>query len=187
MVMATAAGRLLLTPARPYVRDRFLRENNASSLGTAETRQAWQSLASSWGTIDGAAYNAGGAATSFAAVDAKVSDCRIRMRVTRAGGSVGMCFRMQDASNGWYFLANGAAGVLNLRQAAADTNKGSLTLLLTGPRTYDVVLNGPVISIYEDGLLKLTVSDATFQTNTLHGLYNGTTVGNRYRDFQVGR
>lgn len=84
--------------------DRFNRDDNASSLGQAETTQTWQVSAGTFGIIGNAAYSPAGVA-GFATINAGGNQTLASVTMPVVSTGCGLVLRYSD-SNNYFFLFN---------------------------------------------------------------------------------
>lgn len=159
---------------RTLVSDTFTRADNASSLGTADTGQAWTAHAGVWGISSNQAYTATGASNALATLDAGVSECSASVTITTPGaGWGGVVLRGSDASNYLTaFWSNGSqlffrkivAGVATdlVTQATRALQAGDVLTVRASGTSLQAIVNGAVI---------LSATDSFNQTATRCGLY----------------
>lgn len=180
--LSTVGGVLAGLPKPgPLVSDTFNRADSTTSLGTADTGQAWTPLATTvWGIIGNTAYETGNAAQALAVVETGVSDCTVSVTMP-VMGDTGLCFRASDNDNN--FVTNPTA----LYREQSDTGYtllGSYPQINAGDRLA-VVLSGSTITVKVNGAAVLTVTDTFNQTATKHGLRSHNSTAARFDDFEV--
>jgi hypothetical protein len=156
--------------------DSFNRANNASSLGNADSGQAWSSTgAHTWGITNNQAMSNGDDAGTldFAVIDSAKSDGRITSRFMAADSNQdGLCFRYSATNN--YLAVRYAGSIWQLIKvvAGATTVLGfNLTVLNSGVfYVMQIDFVGPQISVTVDGVAVISASDAFNQTATRHGM-----------------
>lgn len=180
------------------VSDSFNRANNLLTLGNADTGQTWIVPADSqiagtpvWGIISNTAYVPVPVNKDIAFVDAGVADGTIQVTIATTGGAasdLGVVFRYVDNANFWYANIENITPSYNLWQVVA----GSFNQPTTGTTTVadgdvlSVVLSGTSITFKKNGTTLNTLTDATFQTATRHGIIDATGLGLvRFDDFSV--
>jgi hypothetical protein len=180
-------------PTVVVVSDTFTRADSATSLGTADTGQAWTLVGTNiFGISSGQVYSPNATENERAFVDAGVSDCTVEVKIAAlaAGGSCGLFLRS---------AADGATGfnlspVALFRYTAPSTNTllASWTALVAGD-TMRVKMSGSTLTVYRDSgstgtfVQVAQVTDATNQTATRHGLRSTSNSGlaNRMDNFKV--
>lgn len=172
--------------ASAIVSDSFTRANSATSLGTADTGQAWVPLSDTWGITSNTAYKVTASNQGYVVIDSGVSDCTITVTVsgtTTAGG--GITFRATDVSNLWFVeCGSGASSVYKSQTGSGLTQMASGWAAFAAGDVMSVVLSGTSINVKKNGTSIGTLTNAFNQTATKHGLrdYTGTI---RLDDFSV--
>lgn len=165
------------------VQDSFTRANSITTLGTADTGQAWTAHSGTWGIISNAAYLVTQSGDSVATVNCGKSD--IDFSVDYAGSNVemGIVFRATDQNNYLLLYVNGPFNALELwqRVSGAYTNlqKPNVGAISTSG-TLRVVTAGTSITGYLNGVSLLTHTTSQFQTNTRIGLRRNATGGTSF-------
>lgn len=162
------------------MRDYFNRPDSASSLGTADTGQAWSALVGVWGIQSNQAYVPAGSALAVAGFDFGVADIDISVLLAGApgGSNIGLTFRYTD-SNNYIRLAWDSVNSANL--ALQKKVAGSFTTLLNPSVTHStgkvmrIVAVGNSITTYFDGVSQGTVTESFNNTATIHGLHSNST------------
>lgn len=153
------------------VSDRFNRADNATTLGNAETGQAWQSLSGTWGVIGNQAYLAANGVANKNAVVAEsgVSDCMVSAKLSVIKGAR-MAFRRTDLDNG-FIVDRNISNVLLFRQVAGTyTQIATLAKTTADGDVISVTLIGDSIKVSVNGEKLFTVNDSFNQTATKHGI-----------------
>lgn len=178
-----------LLGTRTLVSDTFTRADSATTLGTADTGQAWVAMVGTWGLAGGQAYLVSATADAAAVVDAGVADCTVRVTIPTAAGAVcGLTFRLTDASNYWRVVRSGVSNVvLQKTVAGARTTVATATATIADGAVLEVRGAGSAISVTLGGVLltALSVSDAFNATATKHGLHCNNNATTRFDGFRV--
>lgn len=139
---------------------------------------------SAWGILGGQVRHIGNAGIVFIPVGTADMDVRIT-----GGPRVGLCFRVVDANNYWYFYAlNTSVG--RLGHVVVGVNDVVSVYPSVTFTTLRIVASGTTINVYADGTLIDTVTDATLQTAQGAGMATSPFGGeqsteNRYSNFTV--
>lgn len=160
--------------------DNFDRANSSTSLGSTSTGAVpWSALSGTWGILTNRGYVAvsiGGGGQNEAVVDTGSADGTTGVKLATVGAAAffGLCFRATDASNHYVFEgSNGtrarvykkvAGAYTLLGQSAENVYYASLDLI-------EVVLSGSSITVKRNGATLVALSDATYTTQTKHGLH----------------
>lgn len=157
--------------------DTFNRADNAYSLGTADTGQAWlgsiqQSIVSNQAVLNGT-----GVAYLECLSGGTVSTTLGPMTLA-SGETAGLSFRVKDPQNYWrftHFLPPVGSPYVSLDKvvAGAVTNVGthSLAFGLSAGDIISVTLAGTSITTKVNGATAVTTTDSTFQHEARAGLY----------------
>ncbi len=172
---------------RPALEDSFTRANSATSLGTADSGQAWTAITATFGISSKKGYIAANSGLiNYAFIDSGLLNFTMEADVLMdfAGGDwrwSGLVFRADGTTteNNIFFAGGNEAGVdkwaLYKRVANVATEIDSTVEAITEGNTYKlkVITNGNDISCYVDGVLKASGSEANLNTNSKQGLYQG--------------
>jgi hypothetical protein len=170
---------ILLSSKRAIVRDSFDRANNASSLGNADTGQAWVNvLTPVWGISGNMAYvSSGSSIVAIAVINAAKSKLIISMdALWKTGDQAAIVFRCDGTyDNVFRWLISELGTKLLLVKKVGG---GSTTVLADIPfspvnnTVYNlkVVTNGNQIRCYVDNLEKLSTVDTNLVSNTYCGM-----------------
>jgi hypothetical protein len=192
------------------VSDSFDRSNSTTSLGTADTGQAWTAANGTWGISSNKAYLVSATGQAVATVNAEIADiemtCDITLSSTNNRADTGLVLRFID-NNNYLVVVIGKVG----NNATDNTfqmfkrDGGTFTQLQAGNSagnvngttyTVRVVADGNVITAYRDNDLSfthtLTGGNATkFGSPTRCGIRtsvgsgNGDDGGSRHDNFTV--
>lgn len=172
----TTAGNRFAQAAR----DSFTR-TSASSLGTADTGQAWTALVGTWGTTGTQAYcpTPSGGASSVACVETNASDVDLQVTLVTSGDA-GLAVRLTDQNNHFAVVASG--GAVYRVQGGSASQVATFAACSNGDKIR-IVAGGNVFTLYKNGAQVATWTDSFNQTATRHGLrlFNDSAV--RFDDF----
>lgn len=185
----------LLASGYRVVTESFNRADHASSLGIADSQQAWSTQAGTWGITGNKAYqslttNSDRVVTLDSGIQG-ASDIRVKV-VWNAGEKAGIAFRAQDASTGFIFFIDAGGGYSLGRKLPSYSVLGTNA---SGPATNGqtlemrVILNGTSITCFANNSQKFSLTDPNFTTVSRHGLFfnpaaSGTTL-TRFDDFSI--
>ncbi|WP_283215121.1 DNRLRE domain-containing protein [Pseudofrankia sp. DC12] len=150
----------------------FTAPNSTSSLGQADTGETWQVLSGTWGINGNAAYAVSG--TNSFAVMPSPSDGTVRFTAPVAQDSMGIAFRVQDASNLWVLQVMPSTNslVLTKRVSSAWTNVATFAgACCAASDSYAVRMSGSTLTVYRNDQAVGSVTDSTLSTATKAGLY----------------
>jgi hypothetical protein len=171
-------------PQGSYASDSFTRADSASSLGTADSGQAWSAPSGTWGISGNKAYSASATNGDRANLPAGVRDAVFSVDITSDNYSVsnpGLMVRFVDNSNFLYVdLQGGNARILKV-VANATTSLASAAFTPTNSVTYNLkaACYGDVIALYVDNVLKATTT-LSGDDSTLFSGATATGVGLRF-------
>lgn len=167
--------------------DTFTRADSATTLGSAETGQAWTSLAGTWGISANQAYNAVVGGSKYVVVDAGVSDCTVQVTLVTGGTDFGLILRAVDSNN--LLRLYPESGAIQLGQyvagsfSAIGTVGSGLTFNANG--VLKVAMSGPSFTISYNGVVLGTLTTAQFQASTKHGFGNGAPQNVKFDNFSI--
>jgi hypothetical protein len=161
------------------VTDSFDRAN-ASTLGTADSGQAWTTNAGVFSIASNQASSSSSGGSFTATLDAGIADIDMRIDVVigASNSNPGVVFRSVDISNFWHFTVAAGSWFLYKRVANSYTSMGSGSGPGSGTHTVRVVAVGSNIEVYINGFSKITTTDASHSTATKHGLGTSLLSGN---------
>lgn len=162
--------------------DTFTRADSATSMGNTETSGvAWSILRATWGISSHQAYCAvAGATRNHAVIDTGSPDVEISARITAGMSAAGLTVRAQDADNYLTITASTlyrvvANGLTSLATWSSAVDGDTLTLKTSGN----------TVTVYVNGVQVAQVTEATYNTNTKHGLRASASTVPRFDDFQA--
>lgn len=174
------------------VLDTFNRADNPSSLGNADTGQAWIAKDNVWGILSGEAYTPASGSPSLIIVDSGVStNFKISVRMAKWGvGSQapGLAIRAIDSDNMFRFTQTTTSSLMFQKKVAGVIiTLGDYTgLTLADNDVMSIFLQGNEFKLYLNDTLLGTFTDAFNDTVTTHGLCTGTgSVTGRWDDFKI--
>lgn len=136
----TPSGLILLDPPTVLLRDSFGRADSASSLGSAETGQAWTAIAGTWGVSSGKAYQAvaDGGSRGLVVAQTTRGDALIRGVVTasfaglafRGNGSNRLC--LIYATDGALYKMDAGGTVTQLATGSAPSLTAEMSARYSG-------------------------------------------------------
>ena len=166
--------------------DTFTRADNAATMGNAETGGAWVPNTGVFGIQTNRAYTAAATVRANATIDTLVSDiiAHVTVPVLPGANGAGLIFRYSAAGEFWAAAIVNAQLFLIRRTGGASTNQLGPFAAAAGD-VIGVKAVGSTIQLYQNGVLKGTVVDATNVGNTKHGLYLDNTNVARLDDFDM--
>ena len=177
--------------ATATVTDTFNRANSTTTLGNADTGQAWAVFTTGavFGITGNQAYmvsSTNGTTTAdWVAVDSTVADCTAQITVAVAAANCGLAARLSDENN--TLLVNvGAGNALRLfRRAGSYVELGGSGSVVSSD-VIALTMSGSTLQMKKNGVVILTVTETLNQTQTRHGFQiNDAASGIRFDDFAV--
>lgn len=163
------------------ITDSFNRANSTTSLGTADTGQAWTAHSGVWGISSNQAYCETDASFLNFATLAGAADGTLQVKLPSPGGGSGgsawVVCRFTDVNNCLYVACSGIDPYrLMRRQGGTLSTLGTGTIANANSNdVVKVVLLGSSIRVYVNGVLDLDVTTAFNQTAVRVGM--GTDFG----------
>ena len=183
-MIGVARRRYRKTGVSVIASDNFNRADNTTSLGTADTGQAWAVSSGTWGISSNTAYDTTSATAQTAQIEAGKADCTVSITYANnpnnAGGGSGLSCRVASSGN-FYFVA---------RDVAGKCVNGSLTVLASYTTAValdvmSVTLSGSSLVVKKNGVQVGSFTDSTFPTQTLHGLWANSNNLTRFDNFSI--
>jgi hypothetical protein len=169
--------------------DSFNRVDSGVSLGTPDDAgSAWVALSGTWGisTNRGAALGTADGLHHVAYLESNLSDAVVSVTFPVITSTAGFAFRISDNNNYLFFQVDSASRNLVKRAAGAFTQIGGPVAGTTANGdVFMARLQGSLITIYQNGLPILSVTETFNQTATKHGLKTFTGDSSLYDDFTV--
>ena len=176
--------------------DRFQRADSAVTLGSATIGGAWTAHTGTWGISGLSAYCAVRAGDSVASVAVGAADHTVHCDVTpnNVGAQPGVVGRVVDANNYWLALpsAPNASPTLTLfkRVAGSYTSVGDTAMpagsfAVGQPVRLSLKFVGNAITVFVDGVQKITATDADLNTAVRAGLRTNDALASAWNDFVV--
>jgi hypothetical protein len=167
--LMAAAG--FAAPPAPVVTDTFTRADSTTTMGNAETGQAWSALGGVWGILSNKGYPVSGT-NPTASVDGGFDDGYVQATWNRQASHSGLLFRCTNSAN--FLLASSASTTHLWRNVAGSflqlaTN--ATAVWTTGAtQTMRVEFVGSAIEIYIEGVLRLSHTLSAPDTATFAGI-----------------
>ncbi len=175
--------------ARVTALDTFNRADNASSLGNADSGQAWTANTGTWGISSNTAYSSTvGVAVALLSVNAM--NGTLVCTAARPASNTGLYFRSNSGGTAGYRIrADGTNVYLEATYNAFTVLAQAAYAYGTGARTFTVRGIGTAITVSIDGVVQLSYTEATPQTGTYCGIYKNSaqTTGQYYENFSFTR
>lgn len=167
--------------------DNFNRANNASSLGTpSDAGSNWVTVAATWGIFSNAAYAPSSGGSAY--LESSLSDCDVQLTVpVVADGAIAArivdfttyeeCLYCGIKSDGLRLYEKTFGGGFSL--IGSHTTSG-----VSNGDTIKVTCNGTAITVYQNGVSRISVTSSLNTTATKHGLYAFDSTA-RFDDFSI--
>ncbi len=176
--------------------DTFSRANSATTMGNAESGQAWTALVGTWGIDSGRAYRTATAngSNGCAIVNSGLADCDVEVQLAVAENKwPGLTLRCSDVNNLWFLWVNTSNQWILYKRVAgaalANPASGQInyTSALANGDWLRVRMRGSVFSVYHNGTLAGVATDSFNASATKHGLRAEPGNLERYDNFRVRR
>ena len=169
--------------------DPFLRADSASSIGVAQTGEAWTAHTGTWGVKNNAAYCAVRSGDSVATIDTGMADVAVSCEMLYVEDT-GVVVRVVDNNNYILVHMNATTGEFQLYKRVGGTYtllQTATAYLATPGRVYSIVVKtfGTWVEAYINGVARLGQTITDLQTATRVGLRQNTTAPNRWYNFIV--
>jgi hypothetical protein len=167
--------------------DSFNRADSVTSLGNADSGQAWQALIGTWGISSNQAYLQTDTVPNeaIAVVDSGKSDCTVTAKMAVAVDGWRLTWRAADGANHFMLLRFGGSINVYRKQAGTFNQIGSAVVVPANGDVLSVVLSGTSHVVKLNGATIVSVTDAFQATATKHGIGNSAVNGARFDDFSV--
>lgn len=168
------------------VSDTFTRADSTTTLGNAETGQAWSALAGTWGISSNTAYTTTTTAPGSAVVDSGVSNCIIKAKIATQQGGAYVAFRAVNATN-FLFFGNNGGTAYKLYKLVANilTEVGSYAQAPQNGDSIKITAIGNTITCYVNDIQLIQATIADLNTATKHGFCSYNATNARWDDFSV--
>lgn len=160
------------------VYDTFDRADNSSTLGNADTGQAWTNISGIFGISNNKAIliTNGGSNNDIASIDSSLASKKITCDITFVTGSnPNILIRYSSASNFIQIGIGSSSFDLYKNVNGSYTKLGTYSYTPVDGTTYHFIItdNGSSISIQIDSICTITATDTNFNTTTKIGLREG--------------
>lgn len=179
---------LLSVPAWATDRtDNFNRADGA--IGTpSDGGSAWSVQNGAWNVLSNTAYETLTTTFAIAVLESSVSNVEVEVTLSAVGPGPALVARFADTSN--YILASydqpTTAVYLWKNVAGSFTQFGSSTITLSANDVLKLrVDSSNLITLYVNGVSKVSVTDSAGSTNTKHGIYAYQDDTSRFENFSI--
>jgi hypothetical protein len=167
--------------------DNFNRTDTTSNIGTpSDGGSAWSQLAGTWGINSNKAYESAGSSLSAVVLESSVSDVDVQATAVTVSAVVGLIARAADNNN--YLNVSSASGSgtsMYKRVAGSFTQLGSHATSAVDGDVLKFTVNGSSLTLYLNGVSRITATDSAGSTNTQHGLRSHNDASFRVDDFSI--
>jgi len=164
--------------------DNFNRGDTTNAIGTpSDGGSAWVQQSGIWGIQTNTGYCSGSTGQASCYLESNASNVDITVTAT-ALVDAGIVARVQDDNNYLLFLFNVTAMQLYTRIAGTFTALTTVNEASVAGDVFRFKLVGSALEGWKNGTLKTSISNATFQSNTKHGLRVNTLLNN-FDDFTI--
>lgn len=167
--------------------DNFNRSDTTSGLGTpSDGGSNWVAVAGTWGISSNQAYESAGGSQEVVYLESDLSDVDVQVTLTDiASKRAGVVVRRNTSNQYLLVLCYGDASLIRLwRQPAGDLIQGVSQTVSNGD-VFKVTASGSSVKVYQNGNLRIDVTETHAQTGTRHGLRSEGYSGARWDDFSV--
>lgn len=160
--------------------DTFNRANSTTTLGNADTGQAWTASSGTWGINTNQAYVVSlDTVDHVCSIEAGSANMSVSADILITSNNPGLIFRLQDATNYLMVLCNSSSTQFQIYKRVAGVYTvlaSSATGLYTINTTHNILVSasGNSLSVKMDGTTVVSVTDATFNTATKVGFRHQT-------------
>jgi hypothetical protein len=176
-------GEWLLEPVTItyLINDTFNRADSATSLGIADSGQAWVVQSGTWGISGNKAYKPGnGAGSDLAIIDTGESDVILETDIVWVSSSaVGFAARNLDNNNYIQIAIEDTGLIVKKHVDGSQTEIDSYLFTPTNGGAYRLkaTLDGSSIIVELDGVQRINATDSYNSTQTKHGMRNNNNLG----------
>lgn len=169
--------------------DDFNRADSTSSLGTpSDGGSSWVAAAGTWGINSNRGYlatSSGGQETAY--LESSVADVDVQVTLAVSGSDYGVCARLTDASNNLIGIRSGASDYRIYKRVAGSFTQLGSTVAVTSANgdVMKFTANGSSLTLYQNGVSKVTATDSFNNTATKHGLRSNADTTTRFDDFSI--
>lgn len=187
------------SPWTVSVTDTYDRADSATTLGSAQTGQAWTASRGTWGITGNAAYSVTGVDDDLATIETTNTNHRATATIPVPAGvgaaSPGLIARFVDTNNHYLatlaFLSGGTAPLVKLfkKVGGGYTQLGTTVTLpnLTTSATFTLSAFGNSITVLVNGVSVIRELDSSLTAGTKVGLRQGGATACRWSDFSADR
>jgi len=168
--------RFASAPAGPLAEDSFDRADSTTTLGTADSGQAWTADVGTWGINGNKGYRVGTTDGAMATIDVGAADQTVSAVAVLVNGNYhGVVARMTDTNNFYLAQGNNARTQLYKRVAGTYTQLGSNGAAISNGDTLTLRVSGTSIKLIVGGVDRITATDSGLATGNRCGMRTGNT------------
>lgn len=167
--------------------DTFNRADNGATMGTpSDGGSAWYEFPIDWGIVSNQSYTVVAVGNVIAILEASITDVQVQVTLSGTQGGGGIVFRALDEND--FMLATIDAGGGNIYKIVGGTytSLGSNTWTAVAGDVWKLTVDSSNnITLYQNGVSRIALNDATHATNTKHGIRAHNTTALRFDDFSI--
>lgn len=167
--------------------DTFNRADNGTTMGTpSDGGSAWYEAPLDWGIVSNQAYTFIEAGNAIAVLDASESNVQVQVTLSGTQGGGGIVFRAVDENDFMLATINSVGGSIYKVVGGTYTSLGSNTWTAVAGDVWKVTVDSSNnITLYQSGVSRIALNDATHATNTKHGIMAHNTTTLFFDDFSI--
>lgn len=170
-------------PPQVEISDNFNKPDNATSLGTTLSGNAWTIEKGQWGIANSQAYPANGCpAPGYATIETGVTDGRVEVTLPINRQDMRIPFRFVNLDNSYWVENVGSIYVLTKRQNGSQTELARSTNAPADGDQIRIDFNSSIIKVYKNGVSIMTASDSSIK-GTKAGIGNWCSGAIRFDNF----
>lgn len=167
--------------------DTFNRADNGTTMGTpSDGGSAWYEVPPDWGIVSNQAYTFLAAGNAIAILEASESNVQVQVTLSGTQGGAGIVFRAFGENDFMVATISSVGGSIYKVVGGTYTSLGSNTWTAVAGDVWKVTVDSSNnITLYQNGVSRISLNDATHATNTKHGLRSDNTTSLRFDDFSI--
>lgn len=166
--------------------DNFNRADSAAALGTpSDGGSAWVATSGGWGISSNQAYQYSSTNHHVAYLEASVADVDVEVTITTRGTDSGLSARVVDDNNHLLVATSGSGVYLYKKVSGSFTLLGSYGTAISDGDTIKLRCSGNDLTVYVNGVSRITATESDHNTATKHGLRNNDNTAARWDNFSI--
>lgn len=167
--------------------DTFNRADNGATMGTpSDGGSAWYEAPADWGIVSNQSYTFIEVGNAIAILEASITNVQVQVTLSGTQGGAGIVFRAVDENDFMMATISSAGGSIYKVVGGTFTSLGSNTWTAVAGDVWKVTVDSSNnITLYQNGVSRIALNDATHATNTKHGLRSDNTTALRFDDFSI--